>query len=113
MGVRPPLPAPAIILNSIFGTSQSRELPGDLPQECRVSASISAPKPRWILQEPMQPLHPSALHECSAIANASGVKIECRADADQKRNIKPLYVSSHKALLPGRANAHPNNMRAA
>ena len=61
---------------------QARQLQRDVPQK-RGIVQIAAPEPSWILQEPVQPLEADALDPWCAIANAPGMKIECRPDPEQ------------------------------
>src|SRR3954451_20100764 len=58
----------------------------------------------------MQPLESDELDPGSAIANAPGVTIECRADPEQQTVMQMRNEGTHKKFLPRSADPYPNDV---
>ena len=56
--------------------SKSRELPGDMPEECGNTVQVTSPQPLWILHEPVHPLQTCSLNPAGTFVKPAGVEIE-------------------------------------
>ena len=89
---------------------QASLLPPHQPQIFCVRHQVPLEQPRRVLQQTVQPLQAAFLHPLRGALQPSRVIVKAGAHAEHQA-VHPALMGRHPALLLGRAQAHPDEIR--
>src|SRR2546430_11207722 len=101
----PANPAPGV------RSAKSRAVPENCEDEARVVRQVTAPETPRLPQQAVEPLEPGSLHPARCLRQRPGMDVEGRADAEQDWRLEPNDMLRHPALLLGRTEADPHEVR--